>query len=230
MAKTIGVLGGMGPLATADLYRKIIEATPARRDQEHLHVIIDADPAIPDRTAALRGEGPDPIPLLRAAAERLEAAGADFLVVPCNTVHAFLPRLREQVAIPILDMIEATAARTEQDFGGRRVGVLATEGTVESGLYERALAARGLPAINPEPEDQKLVGAAIEHVKAGEPETAAEDFATVGDHLVARGAEVLIAGCTEIPLVLAPEMVAVPLVDPTRILAEVAVREAMEPA
>jgi aspartate racemase len=103
---TIGIIGGMGPLATADLYRKIIEVTPAVRDQDHLHVIIDADPTIPDRTAALLGNGPDPLPKLVAAARRLEDAGAGILIMPCNTAHAFLPVLQRAVRIPFIDMTE----------------------------------------------------------------------------------------------------------------------------
>src|SRR5204862_453702 len=110
MSRIVGILGGMGPLATADLYRKIILATPAGRDQDHLHVIIDADPSVPDRSAALRGEAPDPTPWLLRGARRLEAAGAAFIAVPCNTAHAFLPALRPQLAIPILATIEEFAA------------------------------------------------------------------------------------------------------------------------
>ncbi|HET7037665.1 MAG TPA: amino acid racemase, partial [Thermomicrobiaceae bacterium] len=105
----IGILGGMGPLATADLYRKIIEVTPARTDQEHLHVIIDADPSIPERTTALLHGGEDPTPKLIAGARRLAAAGVDFIIVPCNTAHAFLPRVEAAVDVPFISMIEETA-------------------------------------------------------------------------------------------------------------------------
>ena len=135
MGRIIGILGGMGPLATADLYTKIIRATPATRDQEHLHVIIDADPTVPDRSAFLRGLGPDPMPKLTAGAERLERIGAAFIAIPCNTAHAFLPALRGRVGIPILDMVAETAVRVRRDHpSARRVGILATQGTIESGL------------------------------------------------------------------------------------------------
>src|SRR4051794_22121593 len=99
----------MGPLATVDLYRKIIEETPATRDQDHLHVIIEGNPAVPDRSEALLHGGEDPTPLLLAGAMRLEGAGADFIVVPCNTAHAFLPRIAPELTIPLISMIDETA-------------------------------------------------------------------------------------------------------------------------
>lgn len=219
----------MGPLATADLYRKIIESTPATRDQEHLHVIIDADPSVPDRTAALRGEAPDPTPWLVRAARRLAIAGADFVVMPCNTAHAYLPQLRARASIPILDMIEETAARVRTVMpAAERVGLLATCGTVETGLYHQALALHGLLAVTPEADEQvNYVDAAIEAVKGGDVSCeVGQRLATAAEHLVTGGAQVLLAACTEIPLVLTPAMVSVPLLDPTLILAQAAVREA----
>ena len=229
MARIVGILGGMGPLATADLYRKIIQATPARRDQDHLHVVIEADPSVPDRTAALRGEAPDPTPWLVRGAHRLEAAGAAFIAVPCNTAHAFLPAMRPQVGIPILDMIEETAERVRTGFpSARRVGILATAGTVGSGLYHRALERHGLEGLAPSEEVQeRLVDAAIAAVKGGEsgPE-AGERLVEAARTLVDAGAEVLLAACTEIPLALTAEMAPAPLLDPTWVLAEAAVREA----
>ena len=230
MSRIVGILGGMGPLATADLYRKIILATPAARDQDHLHVVIDADPSVPDRTAALRGEAPDPTPWLLRGARRLEAADVAFIVVPCNTAHAFLPAVRPQVAVPILDMIAETAARVRADFpAARRVGVLATRGTVESGLYHRALAAEGLEALVPDAAAQdELVGAAIAAVKAGDTSAAVGALVVeAGRGLVAAGAEVLLAACTELPLVLTAANAPAPLLDPTQALAEAAVREAL---
>lgn len=226
MARTIGILGGMGPLATADLYRKIILATPAACDQDHLHVVIDADPTIPDRSAALRGEGPDPMPKLLASARRLEAAGAAFIVMPCNTAHAFLPALRSRLTIPVVDMIAETAERVRARWpGARRIGILATRGTIDAGLYHRALRERGLDPLSPPAEAQRrLVDAAIAAVKAGDTGPAVGALLVeAGQGLVVAGAEVLLAACTEIPLVLAPAMVTVPLLDPTQMLAETAV-------
>ena len=229
MQRIVGILGGMGPLATVDLYRKIILTTPARRDQDHLHVIIDADPSVPDRTAALRGEAPDPTPWLVRGARRLEAAGAGFIAMPCNTAHAFLPAVQPQVGIPFLDMIEETAARVRADHpAARRAGILATAGTIGSGLYHRALARHGLDALAPADEVQRrLVDAAIAAVKAGDsgPDAGAW-LVEAARSLVEAGAEVLLAACTEIPLALTAEMAPAPLLDPTQVLAEAAVREA----
>jgi aspartate racemase len=222
----IGILGGMGPLATVDLYRKIIKATPAERDQDHLHVIIDADPLIPDRTAALLTGGPDPTPWLLAGAQRLERAGADFIVVPCNTAHAFLPRVRASISIPILSMIAATAERAAAVVPtGSVVGLLATPGTIASRLYQQALAERRLRCIVPDPQWQERVTEAIALVKAGrtDREVAALVLET-GRQLIAHGAAALILGCTELPIVFPITEVSVPVLDATRILAETAVR------
>ena len=229
MPRIIGILGGMGPLATADLYQKIIRATPATCDQDHLHVIIDANPAVPDRTAFLRGLGPDPLPLLTAGVRRLVQADAAFIAIPCNTAHAFLPALRERSGIPILDMVAETAARVRADHPqARRVGILATTGTLDFGLYHAALRAEGLEPLQPDPDDQEqLVTAAIAAVKAGNTAPAIGALlAEAGRRLALAGAEVLLAACTEIPLVLTPAMVSLPLLDPTQVLAEAAVREA----
>ena len=230
--RKIGILGGMGPLATADLYRKLILATPATRDQEHLPVVIDADPRVPDRTAALRGEGADPLPALVAGARRLEAAGAEVVVMVCNTAHAFLPALRERVPLDYLDMIEETAARVAATHPQvRRAGLLATRGTIETRLYHSALRERGIAAITLNPESQeRLVDRAIALVKAGDlgPEPG-ELLAEGARRLVGDGAEVVLAACTEIPLALDQAAVPVPLIDPTQLLAEAAVRAASGP-
>lgn len=166
--RTIGILGGMGPLATAEFYRRIVLRTPARYDQEHLHVVIDADPAVPDRTTALLGQGPDPTPHLVAAARRLEAAGVDFLVVPCNTAHAFLPNVQAAIAVPILDMIDEVAAEVARRCPPETpVGLLATAGTIASRLYERGLSRDQLHPVVPDNDRQQLLTAAIGRVKRG---------------------------------------------------------------
>ncbi|CAA9587085.1 MAG: Aspartate racemase [uncultured Thermomicrobiales bacterium] len=227
MGRIVGILGGMGPLATADLYRKIVLATPARCDQEHLHIVIEADPSVPDRSAFLQGHGPDPFPALTRGAARLAAAGADFIAIPCNTAHAFLPQLRTRVATPFLDMIAETAARVSADYPRvRRVGILATAGTIGTGLYHAALRDRGLEPLHPDAAGQALVGAAIAAIKAGDTGAAVGGrLVEASRALIADGAEVLLAACTELPLVLTPAMLTVPLLDPTQILAEAAVRE-----
>lgn len=224
----IGVLGGMGPLATVDLYRKIIEATPAERDQEHLHVVIEANPAVPDRSDALLHGGPDPTPLLRAGAERLVGAGVDFIVVPCNTAHAFLPKIAPDIPVPIVSMIDETARTIAGRMPGSLVGILATAGTIAANLYQEAFERHHLRAITPDGDAQQRVSAAIADVKAGQ--VGAEQTELVRSSalgLVARGAQVLITACTELPLILTQADVPVLLVDPTGVLAEAAVARAL---
>ena len=127
MKKTVGILGGMGPLATADLFRKIITHTRAETDQEHIPVLIDSNTAIPDRTAALLYGGADPMPEMIRSAKRLEAAGADVLVMPCNTAHGYLDRLARQVRIPFLNMIDLTCrASASRPAALRRRGTAST--------------------------------------------------------------------------------------------------------
>lgn len=222
----IGILGGMGPLATVDLYRKIIEATPAEHDQDHLHVVIEANPAIPDRTGALLNGGADPLPWLINGARRLQRAGASLIAMPCNTAHAFLPRVQASVSIPIINMIGETARQAASVLpSGSAVGILATEGTVRAGLYQSALRDTGLQALVPGAAAQGWVSQAIGMVKAGQIERGATSLVLRAvAELIADGAVALIAACTEIPIILNPTDVDVPLIDPTDVLARTAVR------
>lgn len=227
--RVIGVLGGMGPLATVDLYRKIIEATPARRDQDHLHVIIEGDPSVPDRTEALLRNGLDPTPYLVAGARRLESAGTDFIVMPCNTAHAFLPRVQAEVSIPFLSMIDETARAVAAIVSpGATVGILATAGTIASGLYQQAFEMEGIRAVTPGVDAQANISQAIAAVKAGRTGRATSDLVLAASReMIQVGVHALVAACTELPIVLQQEDVPVALIDPTKILAEAAVREAI---
>lgn len=223
----VGILGGMGPAATADLYAKIVAATPAQRDQEHVRVVVWADPTTPDRTAALEGTGPSPVPWLQQGVDRLERSGASFIVVACNTAHAFLPQLTTHV--PVVRIMDETArAVRETHPAATRVGLLATRGTVKTRLYQDAFAAVGLAVVVPDEARQAAVSEAIARVKRGDkgPDvTALVDKA--GRALAAeQGAEVLVTGCTELPLVYRREDAPVPVVDPTDALARAVVRRA----
>ena len=226
----IGVLGGMGPAATADFFQKLIQATPARADQDHLKVLIFSNPHIPDRTAAIRGEGPDPLPALVATAEALIRGGADFLTMPCVTAHRFFDGLQAAVAIPILHLVRETAGAAAAEHPAlRRFGLLATSGTVQSRLFEAAFEPRGLAILTCEPEVQaSRVMEAIYAVKQGEsPERARRLIREAAAHLQERGAEAIVAGCTEIPLLLRDGDLPVPVLDPTWNLARAAVRRAL---
>ena len=226
MKKTIGILGGMGPLATADLYRKIIERTRADRDNEHIRVYIDGNAAIPDRTAAILHGGEDPVPEMLSALRHLEACGADCIIMPCNTAHYFLPRLREQTALPILDMQRITAAVCRERFPGKTAAILATDGTVQSGLYDRALDAEGVRWMHPGEYEQKtLMHLIYGVVKASRPmEPEKERWDAILDTLRGQGADLFILGCTELPVLAGVLPSEGPFLDPTDELAKAAIR------
>jgi len=225
--KIMGILGGMGPEATIDLFYKIIKFTPAEKDQDHLRIIIDNNPKIPDRTAAILGKGEDPLPALQESARKLEKAGADFIIIPCNTAHYFLPLIRESVKIPILNMIEETAKETQKKFSLiQKVGLLASIGIYKTEIYHQHFKKFNIEVISPEEKDKEEVMKAIYAVKAGDlSEGIKRNIIKIAQKLIDKGAEVIIAGCTEIPLILKEGDVSVPLIDPTQVLAKVAVQK-----
>ena len=221
--RILGIIGGMGPEATIELFSRIVKATPANCDQEHIHILIDNDPQIPDRTAAILGRGPDPFPALSTAARRLERAGASLLIMPCNTAHYWMYALRQSVSIPILDMIGLTAERIQSEFQAAcPIGILATEGTVRAGLYQRALQSAGFPALLPDPDVQELVTNVIYSVKAGDHGEASK-LGQVGRKLADCGARGLILGCTELSVLAHSVDFSVASFDPLQALAERAV-------
>jgi aspartate racemase len=223
--RIIGILGGMGPEATADFYREIIRMTPAKADQDHLPIIIYADPRVPERTQAILHGGEDPLPHLIRGAVALEKAGAGILAIPCNTAHYYLSRIGPNVSIPILNMIEETYKSIRARTGDiRRVGLLATIGTIRSGVYDEVFARRDVEVVVPEAADQERLQQAIFQVKAGSYDRARQDiFEGIGSVLVAAGAQVVILGCTEIPLGFDTSRVEYPVVNATRVLAQAAV-------
>lgn len=226
--KTVGILGGMGPEATGDLFLKIVRATPAERDQDHLRIIVDSIPQIPDRTSAILGKAQDPGPVLEAAARRLENWGAELIVIPCNTAHYYHGRVAAAVTIPVLNIMEATALSIKRNHPEvKHVGVLASTGTLNTGLYRDALARHGLTEVVPSPAAQELVMQAIYGVKAGRHDAPKQLLKQASADLTGRGAQAIIAGCTEVPIALAPQDITVPYVDATLALAQNAVRLAL---
>lgn len=224
MKKTLGIVGGMGPAATCDLMQKIIALTAASCDQEHLHMISDVNTDIPDRTAAILHGGADPVPELVKSGKRLEAAGAEFLILPCNTAHYFYDRLAEKVTIPVLHMPRLTAA-VLKEAGVKRAGVLATDGTVRSGVYEKALLAEGIEPVYPTAEHQAMIMRLIYDGVKGR-KIALSDI-PVPDILAAlrsRGAEKFLLACTELPIAFQELGISKDCLDPTRVLAFSAVR------
>lgn len=227
--KIIGILGGMGPEATADLFHRIIRATPAKKDQDHPRTIIYSNSKVPDRTPAVLGVGPSPLPEMVKAAKALETAGADFLIMPCNTAHYFIGELRESVGIPVLHMIELTAQRVVNELPHvKRAGLIATDGTVRSGIYHESFEEQRVTVMTP-PEDLQMMSmkAIYEHIKTGDLERGREIVLNLAAHLVNGGAQAVICGCTEVSLVLKEGDIAVPVVDPLQVLAETAVGVAL---
>lgn len=219
----------MGPLATADLFTKIVTMTKADCDQEHLHVLIDNNTAIPDRTKAILSGGEDPLPQLKISAKRLKKAGADFLIMPCNTAHYFYEALNAESEIPVLNMLEETA-RFVQSRGISRVGLLATDGTIQSGVYKKALTKYGIEVLCPEAEGQSEVMHIIyDGIKAGNTTLSPEGFIAAGKKLLERGAQTLILGCTELPPAFSVYSIDLPHTDPTLVLAVAAIRFAGAP-
>ncbi|MEJ8856315.1 amino acid racemase [Variovorax robiniae] len=226
----VGVVGGVGPAATADFMRKIVLNTTAARDQDHIKIVVEQNPQIPDRTANLIGDGPDPTVALYATCKKLEAGDADLIAIPCNTAHAFVERIQPYLSIPIVNMLHETVRHLREHHPGcRRVGLLATSGTLGSRVYHEAVEGAGLEAIAPDEANQARVMNAIygeKGVKAGYTEgECRDDLMLALAHLVERGAQAVILGCTELPLLLA-QSAAFPvarthvvLLDPTDILA-----------
>ena len=221
--KTIGIIGGMGPLATVDLMQKIILSTRAATDQEHIHILVDNNTAIPDRSAAICGQGPSPVPQLIESADRLVAQGADVLLMGCNTAHYFLPELEPYLKRPLLNMIEATA-RWCRAKGIGCAGLLATVGTYQSGIYQQAFKKFGVRLVLPMKAEQEIVQSLIyEGVKAGRTEYDVKPFRAVTGTMKAQGAEVFVLGCTELPLALRMYQIQENCIDATQILAEAAI-------
>lgn len=226
MKKSIGILGGMGPLATADLFRKIVLLTKASCDNDHIRIYIDNNPAIADRTAAILSGGESPLPEMIRALRNLEACGASCIVMPCNTAHYFLPELQKLTCVPFISMLAATARTCAAQYPGKCAAVLATKGTLQTGLYSQALAREGLRCLLPdEAEQDDLMHLIYDVVKAAKPlAPEAEAWQALLSGLRARGADYFILGCTELPIVAQELPTDERFIDPTAELAKAAIR------
>lgn len=215
---TVGVLGGMGPAATVDFMSLVIALTDADKDQDHVHMIVDHNPHVPDRQKAIAGEREPVETALEAMALRLEAAGADFLVMPCNTAYAFAARAQAAVSIPFLNIIEETVNSLASS--ATCVGIMATNACLEARIYQHALEASGRVPLLPEPRDQERLMELIFRIKSGDVgESVRRGMLDLTEALSDGGAHAVIAGCTEIPIVLSRQDVAVHLASSSDILA-----------
>lgn len=226
--KIIGILGGMGPEATADLFHRILKLTPVNKDQDHFRVIIDSNSKIPDRTPGILGTGASPLPSMMETGRNLVKAGVDFIIMPCNTAHYFHNELEQLLGVPVLHMIKLSAKYVSENYPEvKQVGLEATDGTIASKLYHDAYAEYGIEVITPKDEPQKVVMDAIYgNVKVGSLENGGKLLKQVAEELIEEGSEAIICGCTEVSLVLHDGDLSVPVVDPLQVLAEEAVKYA----
>ncbi len=226
MMKTIGIIGGMGPMATVDLMKKVILATDAREDQDHIPILVDNNTNIPDRTAAILGKGESPLPELMKSAERLTNGGADFLIMGCNTAHYFLLLMLPHLRIPVINMIEETAKFCAKE-GYRKVGLLASAGTCKSGIYQSALAHEGVEVVQPQGEAEEAVhGMIYDGVKAGDMSYDTTAVRMALKKMADEGCEAFVLGCTEVPVAVEMYHLEGNFIDATEVLAEKAVEKA----
>ena len=229
--KKIGILGGMGPEATAYYYTQLIQRMNVRTDQEHMHVVIEANPRIPDRTKGILGLGESPLPALLESVERLNRAGVDQVFITCFTSHYYFDAMQKQAQFKLIHAIDALAQYLKQSKI-HKVGLLATSGTIKTELFQKALL--GIEVLVPNPVHQEeLVMNAIYHpdfgIKSGHHEgLALQQLIEASNLLIDQGAELIIGGCTEIGMVLAHHPLAVPMLDPILLVIDELIRKHKE--
>lgn len=222
--KIIGILGGMGPDATCVLFDRIIRYTNAKCDSEHIRVIIDNNPKIPDRTAAILGDSTSPVSELVKTATNLQNSGADFIIIPCITSHYYFKEIQKEIGVPILNALEITREHINRNHANiKKIGVIATSGTIRTNLFQKLLDDKEI--IIPTDEEQREYVMEIiygkEGVKAGNRTgKVKEQLSEIVKRLKIRGAEAIIAGCTEISIVLDQSDIDIPLIDPLTIMAK----------
>jgi len=221
-SKVLGVLGGMGPAATLDFLAKLQAATPVSREQDHLRVLVDINPKVPDRNNSYDEAGP----VLAQMAVGLRDAGAQVLAIACNTAHAFVDQVKAS-GLPLVDLIE-TAGLAAKANGAERVGVLGTGGALA--LYRRTFSHQAIEAVTLDDHEQVEFMALLYRIKHGDvgPDSR-ETMAALAHRLVGKGAQVVVAGCTEVPLVLNAADLTVPFIDATEALAKRCVEVCLAP-
>ncbi len=221
--KIIGVIGGMGPIATSHFMELIIRMTDAKTDQEHLDMIIYNIPSIPDRTAYILDHSkPNPLPEIIRIGRKLEEAGAEYLSMPCITAHSFMGELKKALHVPFLNIVEETS-KTLKESGIEKAGIMATDGTVRNALFQMALIEHGIEPVLPSAQRQKDVMHIIyENVKANKP-VEMDRFRLVEEELKGNGAQAIILGCTELSLVKRDEAIGHGFLDGMEVLAQKAV-------
>lgn len=225
MRKTIGVLGGMGPAATVELFSRVVNNTTANNDSDHVKLIIINDPTIPDRTKYILGNGVSPIPLLKKNLNKLAYLEVDAVIIPCMTAHAFIPQLQQNYPIPIvngIELIEEYLNNNEPNI--EEIGLLATNGSIRSGVYQKYISRK---IITPNDKNQEKLMDIIygeKGIKAGNiNDDVLNRLKYIIDDLKDNGAQAIIAGCTELGLVLTEDKINELIIDPITLLAKKAI-------
>jgi len=202
--RALGILGGMGPLATVDFMAKVIEATPAERDQDHIPLLVHAVPQVPDRAAAILNGTDEPLEWLVRGAGMLRLSGAGAIAIPCNTAHYWHDQLAASIDIPVLHIVDAAADALKQSgISGGQVGLLGTTGTIAAGVYQNRFQALGYDCLSPDDDTQAaLVMGGIDAVKAGDLDTGRDKLEAAAETLRQKGCTAIVLGCTEVPIVL----------------------------
>jgi aspartate racemase len=223
--KAVGLLGGMGPEATIDIFQKIVQATNAKKDGDHLRIIIDNNPKIPSRQDAILLGTDDPREMLMLTAQNLEKAGADFIIICANTAHYYYDEIKSAVGIEVLHMIEETALQMKNVHPTiSKVGVLATSGAMKVKVFQKSFKRYGVDVMEVPESIQDTIQEAIFAYKYKVSSDMIDHLMTAIDYLVQNGAEAIIMGCTEIPLMLSDLNLSIPVFDPNEIIANVAVK------
>ena len=230
MTRTIGILGGMGPEATLNLFDQVIRLTQADTDQENVPVLIWNNPSIPDRTSAILHGGPSPLPKLIEGARILEKGGADMILMPCVTAHYFYHEIIKHISIPFLHLLDTARLYIEEHLpAARRLGVIATKGTFGSNLFHDIFIRDGKELVIPDDRHMQLFMDAVyseEGLKVGYKEKPKQKLLQIVHHLAERGADAIIGGCSEIPLVLSSRDMTLPFIDPLKLLAAEGIKRA----
>jgi aspartate racemase len=217
----LGVIGGMGPLATCNFFEKIIRLTDADKDQEHIHIIIDNNTSIPDRTDYILGHGKDPRPELIKSAIKLESMGADYIAIPCNTAHYFYEDIVKYIDVKIINMIEETAMYISKACSEHRdYLLLSTEGTYKSEIYKKVFEKHGLRIIEPSDEDKKTIMGWIYGVKSSVFNVTSQEFEAFVNKYIENKSIPVILGCTELSTLAEKIDLRLKYVDPLLILAK----------
>ena len=227
--KTLGVIGGLGPMATAYFMQLVTSMTDAARDQDHLHMIVFSRPDTPDRTGYILGTITDnPAPVMIDSGKKLAALGAERIVVPCNTAHYFHAQMEQEIGVPIVHMIRETASYLKE-HGVKTAGIMATDGTIQTGLYQQELEKCGIRSVVPTQTGQKAVMHLIyENVKAGRP-VEMEYFHEAKAELQGMGAEVCLMACTELSVIKGDYDLGPGVLDALEVLARTAVLQCDAP-